>query len=294
MSFKLVSYNAPHGNVGDDFSHWLFSRALGDRLRPDGDIPLFGVGSILTTAFEAEARTASTRVCAVFGSGARGPNSLPDLSSKGWNVYCVRGPLTARIAGLACDVAVADPAVLTPRLMPVPHDETGPVGIVPYFRASDAAWRKIAEKLGWRVISPRNSVESFIAELTRCSRVWCESMHGAIFADAYGVPWRPVCATNVVSEGRTHAFKWTDWSAAMGLGFDPLTGIPLPERVSGAAALLKQRIKIEVMAARLAKADRQNRHLLSDRQILSDRQDRLLELMDRMCRELTGAPSDLR
>lgn len=294
MSFRLVSYSAPNGNVGDDYSHWLFSRALGDRLCPDGDILLFGVGSILSSGFEADMRDGSIRACAVLGSGARGPSSVPDLSRGNWHVYCVRGPLTALAAGLSCTMAIADPGVLAPRLAPLQNNDKGPVGIIPYFTASSAAWIKIGNKLGWRVISPHLPVDDFMIALAGCSRVWCESMHGAIFADAYGVPWRPISATSVSGERRTHAFKWTDWSAAMGLGFDPLTGLPLHHAIKGCKARVNERIKIEIMANRLAKADLQDRHVLSKRFLLADRQDKLLERIDTMCRELSDEPSCLK
>lgn len=284
---------APKGNVGDDYSAWLFSRALGDQLAPDGEILLFGVGSVLSAGFEAAVLDDTVRARAVFGSGARGPDTLPDIRHGEWQVYCVRGPLTACIAGLDCTAAVADPAVLAPRIMPVAADPDGPVGIVPYYTASHYAWTKIARRLGWRLVSPHLSVEEFVTALAGCSRVWCESMHGAIFADAYGVPWRPVSATSVIGERRTHAFKWTDWSSSVGLGFDPLPGLPLFQLGSGPKCRLKERVKIEIMVSRLYSANRQDRHLLSQRRILADRQDRLLELMDTMCRELAGASSKL-
>lgn len=293
MAFRLVRYESPNGNVGDDFSGWLFSRALGERLRPDGEILLFGVGSIFTERFARDNLDSSIRTCVVFGSGARGGNSLPKLGKADWRFYCVRGPLTAGLAGLPSAAAITDPAALAPRLFPLQGDATGPVGIVPYFIASELAWKKVADRLGWQVISPRLPVEEFFKALTRCSRVWCESMHGAIFADAYCVPWRPIAATSLALEGRTHAFKWTDWSASMAVSFDRLAGLPLPEGASGAKARLKERIKVEIMTHRLAKADLQDRYNLSERKILTERQDRLSDRLDAMCRELSGEPMDL-
>lgn len=293
-SFRLATWTAENGNVGDDYSGWLFSRALGERLQPDGDILLFGVGSILSRSFENAFRDSKVRACAVFGSGARGPASLPDLSNGDWHVYCVRGPLTACIAGLPCEKAVADPAILSPRLIPAAVNPNGPVGIVPYFTASESAWTSVSTSLGWRLVSPHQTVEDFVAQLAGCSRVWCESMHGAIFADAYGIPWRPISGTSIRNEGRTHAFKWTDWASSVGLGFDPLPGLALPERLSGTASHVKQRIKAEMMARWLGRADLQDRHLLSNRTLMIERQDRLFELLDQMCRDLTGAPSGLK
>ncbi|WGV15926.1 hypothetical protein [Fuscovulum ytuae] len=293
MPFRLVSFKAPNRNVGDDFSEWLFSRALGDRLQHDGNILLFGVGSILSQDIFSQVHDASITGCAVFGSGARRPYSLPNMNSSEWKVYCVRGHLTAYAAGLATDAAVADPAILAPRLHPATAIQSDPVGIVPYFTASEAAWQKVANKLGWRVISPKLPVERFIAELTLCSRVWCESMHGAIFADAYGIPWRPISATSLSNEGRTHAFKWTDFCSALGVSFDPWKGLPLPDQVQGTKGRFKERVKIEIVAHLISKADQDDRHTLSDRRVLLQRQEELLARLDKMCLELTGKPSEL-
>ena len=293
MVFKLVSYRAKNGNVGDDFSEWLFSRALGDRLRPDGEFLLFGVGSILSRDLEAAFRDESTRACVVLGSGARGPESLPEMEAGHWKVYCVRGPLTARISSLPIEKAISDPAILAPRLAPQSKSSSGPIGIVPYFKSSEDAWRSVAAALDWRLISPRLSVEDFLCELASCSRVWCESMHGAIFADAYGIPWRPIRATSVQSEGKTHAFKWTDWCAAMGLGFDPFFGLPFPERPSSITSFAKERIKVSIVASRLEKASREDRYVLSNRRVLSEHQDQILEKIDKMAIEISGSHSKL-
>jgi succinoglycan biosynthesis protein ExoV len=293
MTFRLVSYVAPDGNVGDDYSRWLFSLALGEDLRSDGEILLFGVGSILTSDFEEKFRDERIRACTVFGSGARGPDDLPKLSEGSWSVFAVRGPLTARVANIPCADAVADPGILAPRLIDARADAEGPVGIVPYFSSSELAWTRVANHLGWNVISPKSTVENFMAAIAKCSRVWCESMHGAIFADAYGVPWRPISATSVAAEGRTHAFKWTDWTASMGLGFDPLGGLPFPDHHGSTLSSLKESIKIELMSNYLYRADKQDRHLLSNRNLLSLKQEELFYRINRMSRYFLGRDSNI-
>lgn len=292
MAIRLLSYADPQGNVGDDFSPWLFSRALGSRLSDEGDVLLFGVGSVLSPLFMPD-RLPSAATFAVMGSGARSADTLPDRSTGTWHIYAVRGPLTAAALGMPCDTGVADPAILSSLLLPATPDARGPVGLVPYFRSSHRGWSHVTEKLGWRLVSPRQPVESFVEDLAGCSRVWCESMHGAIFADAYGIPWRPISGTSVRSEGRTHAFKWTDWCSAMGVGFDPLGVGGLPDNVTKPRARFGEWRRALAIAAILREADRQDRHLLSAREVLTARQRVLLARIDRMCRELTGAPSDI-
>lgn len=289
MTARLVHYKAGTGNVGDDFSEWLFSRTLGPALSEISGTLLFGVGSILDTKFDTAFGGADIHDRLVFGSGARSAVTLPDMSQGRWKVYCVRGPLTARALDLPADRAVADPAILAPRFHPAVA-AGGPVGIVPYFTASGAAWGQVAARLGWKVVSPHLGVEAFIAALTACSRVFCESMHGAIFADAYRIPWRPLSGTGAQAEGATHAFKWTDWTASMGIGFDSIRTPPVSAFAEGnAIGRLKQRAKAEWIARILEKAARGDRFLLSRDSVLAERQDRLQVLMEELRNDISRA-----
>lgn len=289
MSARLVHYRASAGNVGDDFSEWLFARCLGAGLQPEGTDLLYGVGSILDTRFDKAFAGETTRTRRVFGSDARSAQSLPDMTAGAWKIYCVRGPLTAAALDLSPDRGVADPAILAPRLLPAQVDPAGPIGVVPYFTASEAVWAQVVTRLGWQMISPRQPVETFIAALTRCSRVFCESMHGAIFADAYRIPWRPLSGTGAQAEGATHAFKWTDWTASMGIGFDrimtpPISAFAATHPVGRAKAWLKAGMISRTLAAEA----RRDRFLLSRDSVLAARQDRLEALMEELRRDLAA------
>lgn len=289
MAARLVHYKAASGNVGDDFSEWLFSRHLGDLLTPNGDILLFGVGSILDRSFDKAFDDGAIRRRLVFGSGARAAAGVPDTRAGDWTVYCVRGALTASAIGQP-DKAVADPAILAPRILPAAGTPSGPIGIVPYFTASHRIWGQVADKIGARVVSPHLGVEDFIAALTQCSRVFCESMHGAIFADAYRIPWRPVSGTGIPSEGATHAFKWTDWCSGMGVAFDSIKIRPIGDSPpQNMLQSLKQTAKVELLVRALEKALKEDRFTLSGDTDLTNRQDRLLDLMERMRQDLQAA-----
>ena len=288
MTARLVHYKATSGNVGDDFSDWLFSRYLGERLAAEGDTLLFGVGSILDRGFDKAFDDGAIRRRFVFGSGARSARSVPDVAAPGWTVYCVRGALSASAIGQP-EKALADPAILAPRLLPAAGTPAGPVGIVPYFTASHGIWGKVAEKFGWKLVSPHLGVEEFIAALTQCSRVFCESMHGAIFADAYRIPWRPVSGTGISSEGATHAFKWTDWCSGMGVAFDSIKIRPIGDPAPGnALQALKQRAKAELLMRSFGTALKEDRFTLSGDAVLTRQQERLLALMEQMRQDLAA------
>lgn len=291
MSVQLISFKAETGNVGDDFSDWLFSKCLGPALDENSDTILFGVGSILDKKFDEAFSQDKTRRRLVFGSGARCSADIPDTSNGEWNIYCVRGPLTASALSLPSSKAVADPGILAPLFRPAQADANGPVGIVPYFTASEDAWNLVAQRLGWTVVSPHLGVEEFLDQLTGCSRVFCESMHGAIFADAYRIPWRPLSGTGLATEGATHAFKWTDWTSSMGLPFDSIKTPVISRFIKDTASeKLKQAIKARWISRILAQAAKDDRFLLSRDPVLQSRQDLLQSLMTDLQQGLgTGA-----
>ena len=75
-------------------------------------------------------------------------------------------------------------------------------------------WSKIvdvARDAGLSVISPTLSVREFLERLAGCSRVYCESLHAAIFADALRIPWTRVRISSHYYEGDgVSEFKWRD------------------------------------------------------------------------------------
>lgn len=288
MTIKLAYYKSPEGNVGDDFSPWLFSKAFGNHIVDNGETLLFGVGSILDKSFE-NAFSKGIKDNLVFGSGARNPDTVPDITNGSWYVYCVRGPLTATALNLPLTKAIADPAILAPNFLPretysIKHSNQ--IGIVPYFSASMDLWKKIAKQLGWKIISPHLQVEDFVKDLLSCEKVYCESMHGAIFADAYRIPWRPLSGSSISGEGSTHAFKWTDWTSSMGIGFDSLKIPSLRTTQKAAVNHIKNEIKITVVKHRLIKASRDGTFYLSKSKVIAEKQDQLSQLLSRMSEDI--------
>lgn len=286
MKLRLVDYKAPTGNVGDDFSDWMFSRLIPGTLSSSAPALLFGVGSVLDRGFE-KSFAADTGPRYLFGSGARGRDSAPDVHGSNWHVYCVRGPLTAQALGIPLERGIADPAILAPMLHPREVTAKHKVGIVPYFTASQLVWERIAQKYDWKIVSPHLSVTDFIEELVQCEKVFCESMHGAIFADAYGIPWCPVSATGPANEGRTHAFKWTDWTSSMGLGFDTIQ-LPSIGRAAKSSPITwaRETAKVQYVARQLQKKVGQDWFSLSDRSLLKSKQEQLLEQVELLKNDL--------
>jgi len=161
------------------------------------------VGSLLEHA------EASSIVCGtgfVLNSGSP-PNS---------EYHMVRGLLSKeRIvrAELASEnLPVGEPGILVDQVFPTTVERSG-IGVVPHY--VDEADPMIArwEAEGAKIISPGQVPESFVAELAECEAVVSTSLHGLVFAHAYGIPttW-VVLSDRVLGDG----FKFRDYYSGLG------------------------------------------------------------------------------
>lgn len=278
---QLGYWKAPRGNFGDELNPWLWPRLLPGMIVDSSDTVLIGIGSILDRRFDSFARKV------VLGAGARGPQSGPLLDNT-WTVLAVRGPLTATALRLPSELAVTDPAVLVRKWvsnMPGSRE----IGVVPYYQSS-AAWKAVCAACGYRFIPPTLPVEEFLEAIRGCGRVLCESLHGAIVANALGIPW---CALRCLSqrlEGETHAFKWQDWCGSLDLEFHPLQLPPLWDlEARGFLPAARQSLKIQWIAYLLRRQVARGAFFVSSKEILEHRMDQLLRAVE-MLRKSASAP----
>jgi pyruvyltransferase len=123
----------------------------------------------------------------VWGTGSQHPEQRP--ASAAIDVRAVRGPLTRRNlldAGVACPEVYGDPALLLPAVLPRararPHYR---LGVVPHYQDKP---RVRIDDPAVRVLDIQGSLEPFLDELLACERVVSSSLHGVVFAEAYGIP----------------------------------------------------------------------------------------------------------
>lgn len=207
---KLFHWESSHGNFGDDMNAFLWPHFLPGVFDDDADAIFVGIGTI----FSADVPKARHRV--VMGSGT-GYGRLPsDLGDGSWHIYAVRGPLTARAIGGEPSLAVADPAILLP-LMPefAPASRRGTAFVPHWTTAEEGTWQSACARAGIEFIDPRNEAKSVIRRIASAELVIAESMHGAIVADAFRVPWIAIVS------GRDTPMKWHDWALSMGLNYRP-------------------------------------------------------------------------
>ena len=208
---KVYFWESEAGNFGDDMNSFLWRHFQPKLFEKDDGILFVGIGTVLADTLPAARR----RV--VMGSGA-GYGRLPgDLSGKNWRIYAVRGPLTARVIGQDKRLAVADPAILLP-LMPelTVSERVGTIFVPHWTTAAAGTWQQPCELAGIEFVDPRGEAKSVIRKIASARMVVAESMHGAIVADAFRVPW-----TAVVT-GRDTPFKWHDWARALNMYYEPV------------------------------------------------------------------------
>lgn len=220
-------WESQHGNFGDDLNLWLWDYLLPGFRNAHPDTLLVGVGTVLNSEqLPAEGHKL------VLGSGY-GYGVLPDMSDRSkWDIRCVRGPLTAKRASLSAEMGIIDPAVVVAdmpefRGLPkihrksfVPHWETAGAGI----------WATVCESVGLHYIDPRGDAKFVIREIAQSDMIVAESMHGAILADAFRVPWVAVTTSQSIN-----SFKWNDWAQTVGVSYAPCK-VPVSTR---AEAIMK-------------------------------------------------------
>jgi succinoglycan biosynthesis protein ExoV len=262
---ELYYFKAAQGNVGDDLNAPMWPRLLGDRFTESSDTVFIGIGSVLDGRFPAHKRKV------VAGAGARSMASAPRIDES-WQILFVRGPLTAHALGLSNDLALSDPALLAPRVfeLGVAGSRRGS-GLVPYFLSNHEAWQTICRRLSLQLISPHLPPREFLIKLAGCEFVFAEAMHGAILADALGIPWVPLQSLNRVHEGATHHFKWMDYCLSVGVDFNP---IPLPVLAPEPRSVwnsLRQRASIEITRRRVAQGMRERNFVVSQARVREER-----------------------
>ena len=223
---KPYHWPSHHGNFGDDLNLWLWD-ALLPGLREVRDATLLvGVGTVLNPTL-----LPSGVHKLVIGSGY-GYGSPPDISDRReWDVRCFRGPKTAERLGLPPEMGIVDPAVMISdmeefRNLPKVHKKT----FVPHWESAEfGIWKSVCEPAGLTYLDPRGEAKAVIRHIAQSEMIVAESMHGAILADAFRVPWVAVTTSPSIND-----FKWNDWASSVGVQYRPRF-VPVSTRAEAVA-----------------------------------------------------------
>jgi succinoglycan biosynthesis protein ExoV len=220
---QLVYYKKQIPNFGDDLNVVLWPalapQLFDDRYGSDRDTGFVGIGTIIGMPIE------NLRRLNVFSSGIG--NDMPTRwSEMEVDYWCVRGPISARVLELPADRAITDGAILTPLVRDFPKAASGTGGtlIVPHWETMNyPGWQEVAALTGYELLDPRGDPQSVIARIAAARTVLAESLHGAILADTYGIPWRAFATSR-----NFNITKWVDWTLSLGHDFN-LTMVPPPD-----------------------------------------------------------------
>ncbi|MEP5760228.1 MAG: exov-like protein [Litoreibacter sp.] len=201
-------------NFGDHMNSWLWPELIPDLLEREDDIRLIGIGSLLSRNLD---MVAGRKV--VFGTGS-GYSSLPTPEqAANWDVFAVRGPLTAKYLGLPPEKAITDGAWLInriPRYAAIPETREGTVFVPHWTSAAYGDWPRICAESDISYVDPLWDCDTVFSKLANAKLAIVESLHGAIIADYYRTPWIPVA-----SPGRVLKYKWIDWCQSLNLEYHP-------------------------------------------------------------------------
>lgn len=210
-------------NFGDRLNLWLWPKLL-PAVFDGAGTPFVGIGTVLNQRLPE--RLPQVPQAVIFSTGAGYEQPLQRLP-QGWQVYCVRGPLSARQLRLPESLAITDGALLLRRFFRGTTTPQVPFAFMPHIHHATYAgetWQHLCQHLGFGYIDPRWPVEQVLTALGTTEVVLAEAMHGAIAADALGIPWIPV-----QTSARILSFKWYDWCASVQLPFRPVRLPPLSE-----------------------------------------------------------------
>jgi succinoglycan biosynthesis protein ExoV len=222
---KPYHWESHHGNFGDDLNLWLWDFLLPGLRDVHPDVLLVGVGTVLNDVlFPPNQRKL------IIGSGY-GYGAVPDISNKDlWDIRCVRGEMTAARLGLPADMGIVDPAVMVTEMpdfknLPKLHKKT----FVPHWESAESGiWKTVCEPAGLTYLDPRGEAKAVIKHIAQSEFIVAESMHGAILADAFRVPWVAVSTSTSIN-----SFKWSDWAGSVGVKYEPRY-VPVSTRAEAA------------------------------------------------------------
>ncbi len=189
-----VYWWADRPNFGDTLTHTLLN-ALGiEHVRTKaGDSELVVCGSVLE-------HLPSGWTGTVLGAGKLRDSDLRVPLRKA-RIKAVRGELSAQ--GLRGDFVLGDPGLLA-NLVVDPRPFTHDLGVIRHW-SDDKINKRFS--YGWP-IDPGRGAKAVIEDIASCKRIVTSSLHGAVVADALGIP-RQI-------EPFDGTFKFEDYASALG------------------------------------------------------------------------------
>lgn len=224
---ELFYWKSRKGNFGDDLNDWLWDSLLPGFRDWATDVRLIGVGTILHAGYFPASEKTGRYLVAGSGVGYGMPPDTSDTSR--WDIRSLRGPRSASALGLSGDLGMIDPAVMLSELdMFTGLATQGRPIFIPHISSVDRFdWPRICTAAGIDYVSPCGDSHEVIRRIASAPLVLGESMHAAIIADTFRVPWIAVSLSSTFN-----AAKWHDWSESLEIPLKIHPMFPLISRLS--------------------------------------------------------------
>lgn len=224
--FGLYWWQPPKGwtNIGDEISPIVLGHVTGRHIvhasldTCDG----IAIGSVFLPRKAARRKRATPLF--IWGSGTLQPQPT-DYTDLSVIIAALRGPHTRGQIANCPDVPFGDPGLFARELWPGADRVAGRIGIVPHHSMlRNARTRALLAGLGDTKLLDMTSpdIAGTMRQLSECSLIVTSSLHGLIFADAYGIPslfWN--------EQGTENEWKYREYFD--GVGRPDFVGLPAAE-----------------------------------------------------------------
>lgn len=204
-NFVNLNYCFNFKNLGDNISPVIVDfvakkRGINLNKHVNGIKHLYAIGSIIT---------AGSQDCTIWGSGLLNTLILNRLSDRKLDIRAVRGPLTRIILldqGFNVPEIYGDPAILMPLIYDRKIEKKHEIGLITHF--NESVGNDLIECF-YRINIVTDNYKKFVDEVKSCNLIVSSSLHGIIFAEAYGVP-------AILLKPRTDLLKYFDYYYSTG------------------------------------------------------------------------------
>lgn len=140
----------------------------------------------------------------VWGSGFIKRGSSKDATNV--KILATRGPLSKdRLLNNSTPCVYGDPGLLVSLMFNPSTEKKYGLGIIPHFYDYDIAKKLYPRHLIIDILRP---IEQIVEQITSCCEIASSSLHGIVFAEAFGIPARWISISNNLVGGD---FKFHDY-----------------------------------------------------------------------------------
>lgn len=217
---NLIYHNDWRGNFGDDLNVPFFNELFPGYESAFSDVSLYGIGTLLNDLH------GPIKNSVIFGSGF-GYGTRVTFDQNSTKIFGVRGPLTAAALGIdARQYVIGDPAMYISKMPIFMNDKlksSSKVVVALHHRTSELWNFEANNETDMLFLDPGSTnIRSYISTIMNANMVYAESLHGAIMAATFGIPFLPISI-----RGGLDQRKWADFYAL--LKTDAVEAVKLPK-----------------------------------------------------------------